>query len=120
MKIRACTGYELEKEKPNSPEDFFNRSEVFYEQEGQEKSFQLLYVRYFEEQLLPRISEQLITDDGEQLAIKDIAALVCLLHLKDALERRRLYMNREENFLSLFQNVDWSDVKKIWKTVKQQ
>ncbi|MDN4074617.1 hypothetical protein [Fictibacillus terranigra] len=120
MKIKACTGYELVKEKPNSPEEFFNRSEVVYEQDGNERNLKLLYVKYFEERLQPLISEQLATENGEQLMIKDIAALAALLQLKEAQKRRRIYMNNEENFRSLFQNMDWMELKEIWKKAKHR
>ena len=39
MIIKGYVGYELEKEKPNTSEDFFNRSEVTYILNGKEKTF---------------------------------------------------------------------------------
>ncbi len=49
MLLKKCEGYELEKEKSNTSEDFFNRSEVVYVENGKEKTLHVLYVRYFDE-----------------------------------------------------------------------
>ena len=49
--IKSCRGYELEKESSKSFEDYFNRSELIYEEDGREKVFRVLYLRYFEEKL---------------------------------------------------------------------
>lgn len=51
MIIKGYVGYELEKEKFNILEDFFNRFEVIYILNGKEKIFLVLYVWYFEEVL---------------------------------------------------------------------
>lgn len=39
MLINQSGGYELEKEKSNTSEDFFNRSEVTFVDEGEEKPY---------------------------------------------------------------------------------
>ena len=49
MLIKECIGYELEKEKSNTSEDFFNRSEVTFIEDAEEKTLHVLYVRYFDE-----------------------------------------------------------------------
>ncbi|MDN4527335.1 hypothetical protein [Fictibacillus fluitans] len=118
MKIRSCAGYELEKAKSNSPEDFFNRSEVIYEHKGKERSFELLYVRFLEEQLQEDLTQQLTLESGEHLAVRDIAALACLLQADGHLERRKVYINDQNEFSALFQNLDWNKLKRIWDRVK--
>ncbi|MDM5199572.1 hypothetical protein QUF79_16260 [Fictibacillus enclensis] len=118
LKIRSFAGYELQKAKSNSPEDLFNRSEVKYTHQGKDRSFELLYVRFLEEQL-PDLTEQLTMENGEQLAVKDIAALACLLQADGYLERRKVYINNQDQFSILFQNLDWNKVKKIWVQLEQ-
>ncbi|MDM5338810.1 hypothetical protein QUF84_16475 [Fictibacillus enclensis] len=118
LKIRSFAGYELQKEKSNSPEDLFNRSEVKYTHQGKDRSFELLYVRFLEEQL-PDLTEQLTMENGEQLAVKDIAALACLMQADGYLERRKVYINNQDQFSILFQNLDWNKVKKIWVQMEQ-
>ena len=49
MLIKECMGYELEKEKSNTSEDFFNRSEVTFVEDGEVRTLHVLYLRYFDE-----------------------------------------------------------------------
>lgn len=114
MRIVASTGYELEKEKSNSPEEFFNRSEVIYEQKGAKKVFQLLYLRYFEEQLPVHIAEPLKMAFGEDVAFRDVSALAALVNREAYQNRRKLYINNENEFHSLFADTDWANVQKLW------
>ena len=117
MEILSCIGYELEKEKPNSPEDFFNRSVVTYKHQGRVKEFQVIYLRYFEEVLLEQ--EKVDASQIKELqwlstyTLKDLVALLyCLQHSRFQ-ERKRVYINSETQFLSLFKNIPFDQVKEI-------
>ena len=114
MNILKCIGYELEKEKPNSPEDYFTRSSVTYKQNGEIKEFQVLYIRYFEEVLLGKEEvmlrvKELLTD----YTLKDIVALLFLLQNPRYQERKRVYINSETVFLQVFENFSIAQVKEI-------
>jgi hypothetical protein len=101
--IKNCRGYELEKEMPNTSEDFFNRSEVTIVSKKAEKTFYVLYVRYFEDVFRER-NEFLF--EGTDLCIKDVMALICIIQNEALLERKRLYINTEEEFLMYLQGID--------------
>ena len=114
MNILKCIGYELEKEKSNSPEDYFTRSSVTYKQNGKIKEFQIIYIRYFEEVLLGQEEvmvrvEELLTD----YTLKDIVALLFLLQNPRYQERKRVYINSETVFLQVFENFSIAQVKEI-------
>ncbi|WP_137789003.1 hypothetical protein [Bacillus sp. E(2018)] len=105
MLIQLIYGIELEKEKPNTSEDFFNRSEVMYELGGKTQTFHLLYVRYFEEKL----QEELIQHDFwkdylNTYKIREIVALVALTSNDSYLKRKRIYINDYDEFRDLFIN----------------
>ncbi len=120
MEILSCIGYELEKEKPNSPEDFFNRSTVTYRQNGQLKEFQVIYIRYFEEILFKQEEEDL-TSVKELLTdypVKDVFALLCLLQNSHFQERKRVYINSESLFLTMFKNFPYIQMREILNKVK--
>lgn len=109
MLVKACKGYELMKEKPNTSEDFFNRSEVVYEENGQEKTFQVLYVRFFDELIQEQISfhpESLFQNEDTGVSFKDIVAVCCLLSNPDLRGRKRLYINSIGEFSSYFKEID--------------
>ena len=114
MNILKCIGYELEKEKSNSPEDYFTRSSVTYKQNGKIKEFQIIYIRYFEEVLLGQEEvmvrvEELLTD----YTLKDIVALLFLLQNPSYQERKRVYINSETVFMQVFENSSFVQVKEI-------
>ena len=80
--IKECQGYELEKAQPNTSEDFFNRADVTFIDQGEEKTFHLLYVRYFDEtfpQLTPYKEEPMFTVGSRNVHFRDIVGLICLL-----------------------------------------
>src|SRR5581483_427101 len=94
--IKECKGYELEKEKSNTSEDFFNRSEITFMENGTEKTLHVLYVRYFDEifhEFTPYSSDPIFAEEGQEITFKDIVALVCLLKNPGLRERKRLYIN---------------------------
>jgi hypothetical protein len=105
--IHHIEGKELEKEKPNTSEDFFNRSEASYEWNGEKHTLHLLYVRFFEEKL-----EDELTNDPfwkpylQSFKIRDLAALAALAKHEKFLKRKRVYINDYEEFRNLFINPD--------------
>lgn len=113
MEVLSCIGYELEKEKPNSPEDFFNRSIVTYRQNGKLKEFQVIYLRYFEEVLFKQENLSSVKELLTDYTIKDIFALICLLKNSRFQERKRVYINSELLFLNMFNNIPYNQVRQI-------
>lgn len=103
MIIKNGRGYELEKEMPNTSEDFFNRSEVTFVSSKTEKTFHVLYVRYFEQVFTEQNAELFA---GQDLRLKDILALICIIQNESLLMRKRLYINTEEEFQSYLKGID--------------
>ncbi|KZE66293.1 hypothetical protein AWM68_07970 [Fictibacillus phosphorivorans] len=120
MLIQHIDGIELEKEKPNTSEDFFNRSEATYESNGITQTFHLLYVRYFEEKL----QEELTQHDFwkgylDTYKIREIAALVALTSNDAYLKRKRSYINNYEEFRNLFLNPNKDVLRSHLNTLKK-
>lgn len=99
MLIRKCEGVELEKSSPTSPEDAFNRSTVTFEENGRERSFNVVYLKFFETKL--------------ERQVLDIAALCALIQHPEYRERKRLYIHNEETFVSLFENLDFKKIEEV-------
>lgn len=123
MLIKECIGYELEKEKSNTSEDFFNRSEVTFFEDSEEKTLHVLYVRYFEEffsEFTPYQQNPIFTKDNIQVTFKDIVALVSLIKNPGLRNRKRLYINSKQELASYFQDVDFEKLPEIVLAVKQK
>jgi hypothetical protein len=121
--IKECKGYELEKEKSNTSEDFFNRSEITFSEDGVEKTLHVLYVRYFDEifqEFTPYTEDPIFVQEGHEVAFKDIVALVCLLKNPGLRERKRLYINSKQEFASYFQDVNYKKLPEIFLALKQK
>lgn len=116
--INQCSGYELEKEKSNTSEDFFNRSEVTFEDEGEEKTLHVLYLRYFDEMFneFTPYQQDPIFDEVE---FKDIVALVCLIKNPGLRHRKRVYINSKHEFAAYFQDIDFNKLPEIFQSLKQ-
>lgn len=117
--IKSCVGHELEKEKSNTSEDFFNRSEVTFKEDNTEKTLAILYVRFFEEKLqefTPFTANPIYQEDGFEINLRDIVALVLLIKNPGFRHRKRVYINNEKEFASYFQDID---LEKIIDTVKK-
>jgi hypothetical protein len=118
--IKECSGYELEKEKKNTSEDFFNRSSVTYIEDGEEKTFQLLYLRYFDElfsELTPYNQDPLFTAGGKSIHFKDVVALICLLNKPEYKKRKRTYINTQEELAACFEGFDFSKLPIIFNNL---
>ncbi|PGO33948.1 hypothetical protein CN984_01350 [Bacillus cereus] len=105
MIIIGYAGYELEKAKPNTSEDFFNRSEVTYVLNNQEKTFSVLYVRYFEEilqEITPFEGNPVYKVEEQDVYLRDIVAIACLVNNKELRAQKRLYLNEATDFQRYF------------------
>ena len=119
MFIKKCCGYELHKEKPNTSEDYFNRSEVVYVEEGEEKILQVLYLRYFDEKLnefTPYNQDPIF----EEVTFKDIVALACLMKNPRFRHRKHIYINTISEFMSYFQDIDFAEFPNIFRSLKEK
>ncbi|CAM3876684.1 hypothetical protein [Mesobacillus zeae] len=122
MVITQCKGYELEKEKSNTSEDFFNRSEVTIIENGQEKTVHILYIRYFDErfqEFTPYEKDPIFTAVSRDIAFKDIVALVCLLENPGYRHRKRVYINSEREFAAMFKKVNLSKLPEIFTALEE-
>ncbi|EJR60254.1 hypothetical protein IIO_03613 [Bacillus cereus VD115] len=105
MIIIGYAGHELEKAKPNTSEDFFNRSEVTYILNNKEKTFSVLYVRYFEEviqEITPFEGNPVCKVEEQDIYLRDIVAICCLVKDKELRAQKRLYLNNIEEFQQYF------------------
>ena len=116
MIIIGYAGYELEKAKPNTSEDFFNRSEVTYILNGKEKTFSVLYVRYFEEvlqEITPFEGNPVCKVEEQDIYLRDIVAISCLVKDKELRAQKSLYLNNIEEFKQYFNEETVVKVKEI-------
>lgn len=123
MIIKKCIGYELEKSKSNSPEEFFNRSEVTFVVDGEEKNFHLLYLRYFDEKLsdfTPYTRDPLFTIGDVEVRFRDVVGLVCLLGNPNFRDRKRIYINSEEELAEHMKKFNFHDLQKIFIKLLQE
>lgn len=116
MLIKEIKGYELEKAQPNTSEDFFNRSEVTFIDNGTEKIFHLLYVRYFDEifnEFVPYENDPVFTVGGKEVYFKDIIGLVCMLNNPELKNRKRVYINEKSELLDYCKGIDYNKLPEI-------
>ena len=112
----------MEKEKSNTSEDFFNRSEVTFFEDSEEKTLHVLYVRYFDEffpEFTPYQQNPILMKDNIQVTFKDIVALVCLIKNPGLRKRKRLYINSKQELASYFQDIDFEKLPEIVLEVKK-
>ena len=122
MLLTLCKGYELEKEKPNTSEDFFTRSEIVFIENGEEKTLHILYLRYFDEhksEYTPYSEDPIFLVGEQEITFKDIVALVCLLKNPGFRHRKRVYINSQAEFSSYFQDIDFSKIPDIFQELVQ-
>lgn len=123
MQIIECKGYELEKAQSNTSEDFFNRSEITFVDDGIEKTLHVLYVRYFDEifnEYTPFNQDPIFEDGDHKVYFKDIVALVCLIKNPGLRYRKRLYINTKQEFASYFQDIDFKKLPEIFRSLQQK
>jgi hypothetical protein len=120
MRITEIKGYELEKTQSNTSEDFFNRSEVTFSEEGEERTFHVLYIRYFDE-TFPEFLNIGVEGDpvfkvgDKDILFKDLVALTCLIKNPSYRHRKRIYINTQEDFASYFEGVHIPKLKEIFE-----
>ncbi|WLR49632.1 hypothetical protein LC040_09910 [Bacillus tianshenii] len=121
MLIKSCEGYELEKEKPNTSEDFFNRSSITFEDEGEEKTLHVLYIRYFDEvfpEFTPYNGDPVFQVGDRDVTFKDLVALVCLIKNPGFRNRKRVYINTQEELARYFEGVQLEELPKVFESIK--
>ncbi|PJN89955.1 hypothetical protein [Bacillus sp. mrc49] len=122
MRIVACNGFRLEKEKSNSPEEFFNRSVIQYIKDGEEKALNVLYLRYFDEmvtQWTPYHANPVFQTPKREIFMADLIALVCLLRDQSLVNRKRMYINSEKELAGYFENIDFQKLEKVFISIDQ-
>lgn len=123
MLIKKCTGYELEKEQSNTSEDFFNRSEITYEEDGVEKTLHVLYVRYFDQlftNFTPYEQDPIFTKGSKELFLKDIVALACLITNPGNRHRKRVYISSEREFSAIFANLNFEKLEEVFSALSAE
>jgi len=123
MLIKQCVGYELEKEQSNTSEDFFNRSEVTFVEEGREKTLYVLYVRYFDElvgSITPFTENPVFKASTKEIYMKDLVALAALLKNPEYRHRKRVYISEQKSFANLFKGLDFSKIPGIYEGIEQK
>lgn len=116
------SGYELVKAQSNSPEDYFNKSEFCYSINGEEKVFTVLYLRFFEENLakyVPYSENPLFVVENKSFELKHIVAFVLFQKDKEVYtKRKQVYINNDEAFAKIFENVDWALLQDQLKLIR--
>lgn len=123
MLIKECKGYELEKEQSNTSEDFFNRSEITFIEDGVEKTLHVLYVRYFDQlfnEFTPYENDPIWKQGEHEILFREIVALVCLIKNPGLRNRKRLYINSQHEFASYFKDVDYNKLTDIFISLSQK
>ena len=110
--IKECKGYELEKSKPNTSEDFFNKSLVLYEADGEEKKLEILYLRYFDE-----IKDQFTPFTGDPI-FEDIVALAALIKHPEYKNRKSVYINSVEQISALLKDLPLEKIKEVFQSLE--
>lgn len=123
MLIKQCVGYELEKEKSNTSEDFFNRSEVTFVEDGKEKTLHVLYVRYFDEligSITPFESDPVFKAGAREVYLRDLVAMAALLKNPGYRHRKRVYINVQREFADIFNGLDFNKLPEIVEGIEQK
>jgi hypothetical protein len=121
MRICRLQGYELEKSQSNTFEDYFNRSEVTFREDGVEKTLHVLYLRYFEESIssfTPYEKNPIFTVSGRDVYFRDIVAFVCLLQNPAFRHRKRVYISEEEEFRRYFAHMEFTKLPDVFASLE--
>lgn len=120
--IKGSSGYELQKEKPNTSEDFFNRSELLIEENGKERVFRVLYLRYFEEnlhELTPFQQNPIFRAGTKDVELKDIVALACFIKHPEYRNRKRVYIKEPVEFSFCFEGLDLDKLMSFFQGLEE-
>ncbi|HET7579430.1 MAG TPA: hypothetical protein VFK33_09120 [Bacillales bacterium] len=121
MLIKKCEGVELEKSSPTSPEDAFNRSMVTFEADGRDRTFHLVYLRFFENRMnefTPYDGDPLFTAGSREVTLKDVAALTAMIQHPEYQQRKRVYLHEEESFDDLFKGIQFDQLHHIFDALE--
>jgi len=116
MLIKEIKGYELEKAQPNTSEDFFNRSEVTFSENGTEKTLNLLYLRYFDEifnEFVPFENDPLFSIGEKPIYFKDVIGLIWMLKNPELKNRKSVYINDKNELIEFCKEVDYQKLPEI-------
>jgi hypothetical protein len=116
--IKRFEGFELEKDQKNQPTDLFNRSEVTFNAEGEDRDFHVLYLRYFDEivdQLTPFQENPVLKISSKDVYLKDIVALSALMTDPTLVEHKRIYINEEQGFKKIFSQLNQEKLTSVVK-----
>lgn len=122
MLIKQCSGFELEKTLKNTFEDFYNQSEVTFVENGEEKTFRVLYLRYFDEQIssfTPFDEDPIFTIQSKEVYFRDIVALACLLTNPGYRHRKRVFINELREFEQHFKGLQFNRLQEIMTHLTQ-
>jgi hypothetical protein len=120
--IKRCHGYELQKEKSNTSEDYFNRSEIIFVENGKERVFRVLYLRYFEEMLdefTPWKKNPIFQVENRDIELKDIVALACFIKNSQYRNRKQVYINKGTEFSSCFEGLNLDKLKSFVQELEE-
>jgi len=123
LKLIQCKGYELTKAQPNTPEDFFTRSEVTFCLDGEERTLHILYVKFFEEQtreLVPYSTEPLFQAGNRDIYLRDIVALIYLLQHPQGKSRKRIFVNNQLDFSEFLKNANYKEIENMVRQLEQR
>lgn len=123
MLIKQCVGYELEKEKSNTSEDFFNRSEVTFVENGKEKTLHVLYVRFFDEligSITPYEDDPVFKAGSREVYLRDLVAIAALLKNPGYRHRKRVYINVQKEFADIFNGLEFSKLPEIFESIEEK
>ncbi|WP_181349987.1 hypothetical protein [Thalassobacillus sp. CUG 92003] len=116
MEIVAIHGEQLEKSQKNSPEDFFNRSEVRYVDKGKEHKLNVVYVAYFDSKMsecTPFNEDVVYESDGVTFAMKDVFALIALIKKPEYKHRQRVYVSEWEEYKDYLDHMNWTEIEHV-------
>ncbi|MFD2368530.1 hypothetical protein ACFSO0_00670 [Brevibacillus sp. GCM10020057] len=99
MKLISITGENVPPSKGGSPAETFDRSIVTWEENGQQKTLTVTYVRYFAKVLAER---GIYDEAAEKVPVNHLAALLFAEKYPNTPEKRH-YINDTETFLALFE-----------------
>lgn len=100
MKLISVRGENVPPSKGGSPAETFDRSIATWEENGQQKSVTVTYVRYFAKVLAER---GIYDQEAEGVPVSHLAALLFLEKYPNLPEKRH-YINDTESFAALFEN----------------
>lgn len=85
-----------------------------FEEDGKEKVFRVLYLRYFEEKLhemTPFQKNPIFKAGNREVELKDIVALVCMIKNSAYRARKNVYINEWAEFSRFFERINFRTIQ---------